>query len=43
MSKLVSRSQKKLEKVPEQVEFFSELMEEKPKYEVDENNNFLLF
>ncbi len=43
MSKLVSRSHKKLEKVPEQVEFFSELMEEKPKYEVDEKNNFLLF
>lgn len=43
MSKLVCRAPKKLEKIPEQIEFFDSLQKEEPKYEVDENNNFLLF
>ena len=43
MSKLVCRAPKKLEKIPEQIEFFDSMEKEEPKYEVDENNNFLLF
>lgn len=43
MSKLVCRAPKKLEKIPEQIEFFDSLQKEEPKYDVDENNNFLLF
>lgn len=40
MSKIVSRIPKELEKVPEQVEFFSELMENEKNEKLDENNNF---
>lgn len=43
MSKLVCRAPKKLEKIPKQIEFFDSLQKEEPKYDVDENNNFLLF
>ncbi len=49
MSKLVCRRPRKLEKVPEQIEFFTEhngifSPNESPKYEVDKkDNNFLLF
>jgi len=44
MSKLVSRTPKELEKVPEQIEFFDSLMHEEPKFKIDEkDNNFLLF
>ena len=48
-SKLVCRRPKRLEKVPEQIEFFSEGAEEffakpSPQYELDKtDNNFLLF
>lgn len=48
-SKLVCRRPKRLEKVPEQIEFFSEGEEEffakpSPQYELDKtDNNFLLF
>ena len=41
MSKLVCRVPKKLEKVPEQIEFFDALNEKEPK--VDDDGNFLLF
>ena len=44
MSKLVSRTPKQIEKIPEQIEFFDSLMKEQPKFKVDEkDNNFLLF
>lgn len=44
MSKLVSRTPKELEKVPEQIEFFDSLMHEESKFKIDEkDNNFLLF
>ena len=42
MSKIVSRIPKELEKVPEQVEFFSELMENEKNEKLDENNNFFV-
>ncbi len=48
-SKFVCRRPKKLEKVPEQIEFFTEhngelYPKEPPKYDVDKkDNNFLLF
>ena len=44
MSKLVSRTPKEIEKIPEQIEFFDSLMKEESKFKVDEkDNNFLLF
>ena len=43
MSKLVCRKPKKLEQVPQQIEFFDSLMKEEPKYKIDKDNNFLLF
>ena len=42
MSKIVSRIPKELEKVPEQVEFFSGLMENEKNEKLDENNNFFV-
>ena len=44
MSKLVSRTPKEIEKIPEQIEFFDSLMKEEPKFKVvEKDNNFLLF